>query len=185
VARVLSEAAISDRAAVDDEAMTLRHLLHGRSATIAGTVYGTIVVLSMLTAGASAYQDDPWRLVAIVASGAAVLWAAHVHAHVLGESVQAGRRLKAEEVAALAGRESAILLAAVLPVGAITLGAVGVLGNRAALWLAFGIGVSTLTLQALRYARLERLSTAGTTIAVGLNLLFGMFFVVLKVLLAH
>jgi hypothetical protein len=166
-------------------AMVLRHLLYGRSATIAGTVYGTIVVLSILTAGASAYEEDSWRLVAIVASGTAVLWAAHVHAHVLGESVQAGRRLTSEEVMAIARREAAILLAAVLPLAAITLGAAGVLADRVALWLAFGIAVSTLTLQALRYARLERLSTVGTITAVGLNLLFGMAFVVLKVLLAH
>lgn len=165
--------------------MGLRHLLYGRSATIAGTVYGTIVVLSILTAGASAYQDDGWRLVAIVASGTAVLWAAHVHAHVLGESVQADRRLTAEEVVAIARRESAILLAAVLPLAAITLGASGVLTDRLALWLAFGLGVSTLTVQALRYARLERLSTVGTLTAVGLNLLFGMAFVALKALLAH
>jgi hypothetical protein len=165
--------------------MILRRLLHGQPTTIAGTVYGTIVVLSILTAGASAYQADPSRLVVIVASGAAVLWAAHVHAHVLGESVQAGRRLTAEEVASIAGREAPILLAAVLPVAAITLGAADVLAERLALWLAFGVGVATLSLQALRYARLERMSSVGTITVVGLNLLFGLVFVALKALLAH
>jgi hypothetical protein len=167
------------------EGVILRRLLLGPATTIAGTVYGTIVVLSILTAGASAYQEDPWRLVAIVASGAVVLWAAHVYSLGLGESVQAGHRLTAEEVAAIAGREAAILLAAVFPLAAITLGAAGILADRIALWLAFGVGVSTLALQALRYARLERLSRVGTVTAVGLNLVFGLVFVALKALLAH
>jgi len=42
-----------------------RRLLHRNTETIAGTVYGPIVVLSMLTAGAVCYERDPWRLVAI------------------------------------------------------------------------------------------------------------------------
>lgn len=163
----------------------LHRLLHGHSQTIAGTVYGTIVVLSMLTAGAAAYPDDPWRLIAIVASGTAVLWAAHVYAHSLGESVKAGRRLDAPEVARIAARESSILAAAVLPVASIMLGALGVLSERASLWLAFGVGVATLTLQGLRYARLERMSSTGTVLAVVLNLVFGLVFVGLKALLAH
>ena len=165
--------------------MTFRRLLYGHPDTIAGTVYGTIVALSMLTAGASAYRDHPWWLVAIVTSGTGVLWAAHVYSHGLGESVRAGRRLRGDEVGAIAGREVSILLAAVLPVGAITLGASGVLSESLALWLAFGLGVTTLTLQALRYARLERLSPLGAATAIGLNLAFGLVFVVLKAVLVH
>jgi hypothetical protein len=165
--------------------MTLRRLLHGHSDTIAGTVYGTVVALSMLTAGASAYRDHPWWLVATVTSGTVVIWAAHVYAHGLGDSVRTGRRLSGDEVAGIAGREASILLAAVLPVGAITLGASGVLSESLTLWLAFGVGVTTLTLPALRYARLERLSPLGAATAIGLNLAFGLVFVALKALLVH
>lgn len=165
--------------------MALRRLLDGHPDTIAGTVYGTIVALSMLTAGASTYRDHPWRLVAIVASGTVVLWAAHVYAHGLGESVRTGRRLRGNEVAAIAGREASIMLAAVLPVGAIILGASGVLSESLALWLAFGLGVTALTIQALRYARLERLSPLGAATAIALNLALGFVFVALKVLLVH
>ena len=160
-------------------------LLRGRSEAIAGTVYGTIVVLSLLTAGATAYADDLWRLVVITAAGMIVLWAAHVYAHALGESVQRGRRLRADEVAAIARRESSILLAAVLPEAAIGLGALGLVAGRIALWFAVGAGVAALLIQAVRYAYLERLSAAGTAVAVGLNLLFGLTFVALKALLAH
>ena len=165
--------------------MKLRHLLHGHTETIAGTVYGTIVALSMLTAGAASYEDDPWRLVAIVVSGTVVLWAAHVYSHGLGESVRAHRHLAADEIVAIARRESSILLAAVLPVAAITLGAVGLLSERLALWLAVGLGVVALTVQALRYAHLERLSRVGTATAIAVNLAFGLVFVALKALVAH
>ena len=165
--------------------MKVRRLLHGSTETIAGTVYGTIVVLSMLTAGAAGYEDDPWQLVAIVVSGTVVLWAAHVYAHGLGESVRARRRLDARELQLIAFREDSILLAAVLPVAAIALGAAGVFSERFALWLAVGLGVAALTVQALRYARLERLSGVGTATAIAVNLTFGLVFVALKALLAH
>jgi hypothetical protein len=163
----------------------VRRLLGGHTERIAGTVYGTIVFLAMLTAGAAAYADDLWRLAVITAAGMIVLWAAHVYAHALGESVKAGRRLRVGEVAVIARRESSILLAAVLPEAAIGLGAVGLVAGRAALWIAFGLGVAALTVQAFRYAYLEQLGRTGTALAVGLNLLFGLTFVALKALLAH
>jgi hypothetical protein len=103
--------------------MRLQRLLRGHRETIAGTVDGTIVVLSLLTAGAAAYSDDLWRLVVITAAGMVVLWAAHVYAHGLGESVKSGRRLQGHEVAAIARRESSIVLASILPIAAIALGA--------------------------------------------------------------
>jgi hypothetical protein len=165
--------------------MKLGRLLHGHTETIAGTVYGTIVVLSMLTAGAASYDEDPWRLVAIMVSGTVVLWAAHVYSHGLGESVRARRRLAPHDVTAIARREASILLAAVLPVAAVTLGAAGVLSESFALWLAMGLGVAALTAQAVRYAHLERLSRVGTATAVAVNLAFGLMFVALQALLAH
>jgi hypothetical protein len=165
--------------------VNLHRLVQGSTETIAGTVYGTIVVLSMLTAGAASYGEDPWRLVAIVSSGTAVLWAAHVYSHGLGESMRARRHLAGHEILAIARRESSILLAAVLPVAAIALGAASVLSERLALWLAVGLGVAALTVQALRYARLERLRAIETAGVVAVNLVFGLIFVVLKTILVH
>src|SRR4051812_34271030 len=131
--------------------MRVRRLLHGHVETISGTVYGTIVVLAMLTAGAADYESDPWRLVVIVGTGAIVLWAAHVYAHGLGESVKRRSRLTRPQVVEIAARDSAILLAAVLPIAAITLGAMGTLSPNFALWLALGLGVAALAVQAVRY----------------------------------
>ena len=165
--------------------MTLKRLLLGHSETIAGTVYGTIVVLALLSAGAVAYRDDLWRLVALTALSTTVLWAAHVYSHGLGESIKRGRRLTAAEIVAIGGRESAILLAAVLPLAAIALGALGVLRAETALWAALGLGIAALTVQALRYAYLEDLSRTGVLLTIALNLTFGLLFVGAKAWLAH
>ena len=165
--------------------MNVRTVLHGNRNTIAGTVYGTIVVLATLTAGAKAYGDRLWELVAIAGATVFVLWIAHVYAHGLGESVNEGRRLTVHEVRAIAGRELAILLAAVPLLAAVVLGALGILKSSTALWLAFGIGAVSLAAQGIRYARLERLSRSGTAIAIGLNLALGLAIVALKAAVTH
>ena len=85
----------------------------------------------------------------------------------------------------ITGRELAIPLASVLPLAAIALGALGVVRDKTAIWLALAIGVATLAVQGIRYARLERLSRIGTLVSVALNLCLGLLIVALKVLLAH
>ncbi|HST17779.1 MAG TPA: hypothetical protein VLK36_08935 [Gaiellaceae bacterium] len=165
--------------------MALKTLLLGTRDTIAGTVYGTIVVLSVVTAGAPAFEHGEWNLVVIGAVTVLVFWLAHVYAHILGESLHHGHRLTRGEVLTVARRELAIPLAAVLPMGAVALGALGVLGNTLALWIAVAIGVATLTIEGIRYARLENLSRGGTLVSVGVNLAFGMALVVLKATLSH
>ena len=85
----------------------------------------------------------------------------------------------------ITGREVAIPLASILPLAAIALGALGVVRDRTAIWLALAIGVATLAVQGIRYARLERLSRLGTLVSVALNLSLGLLIVALKVLLAH
>jgi hypothetical protein len=163
----------------------LGRLVLGTQRGIAGTVYGTIVVLATLTAGASSYQDDLWRLVTLAGATVVVLWIAHVYSHGLGESLELGRRLNFDELRSIARREFSILVAAALPLAAVVLGAVGVLRHRTAIWLALGIGVATLAAQGLRYARLERLTATGTIVSVGLNLALGLFIVLLKAVVAH
>ena len=157
----------------------------GSRATIAGTVYGTVVVLAVLAAGGKAFEHDLWRLVAIVVTTVIVLWTAHVYAHGLGESLQAGRRLDAAELGTIARRELSIPLAAGAPTAVLVLGAVGLLATRTAFWLAFGVGVATLGVQGLRFARVERLGATGTVAAVGLNLVLGLVLVILEVLVSH
>jgi hypothetical protein len=169
----------------DHAGMNLEALFLGNRRTISGTVYGTIVVLAAITGSAKAVDPNLWSVAVIAAVTSGVLWVAHVYSHGLGESVTIGRRLTAAELAALARREAAILRAAVLPVLVVVLGALGLFHARTALWLAVGVGVATLTIQGIRFARLEELSTAGTIASVGVNLALGLSIVIVKALLTH
>jgi hypothetical protein len=162
-----------------------RRLLLGSPSTIAGTVYGTIVVMAALTAGGPAFEDKPWRLVIVVATTALIFWLAHIYAHGLGESIALGHRLDRPELGAIARRELSILLAAILPTLALILGALGVIGHATAVWLAIGVATATLAAQGVRYAQVESLSRRGTVIAVSVNLGLGLAIVAVKVALAH
>jgi hypothetical protein len=175
---------VADDAPMDVRTPILETVL-GTRRTIAGTVYGTILALASLIAGAKLYEHDLWHLAVIVMTTVLVLWVAHVYAHGLGESLAIGRRLTVGELGGIARSESSIPLAAVLPVAALALGAVGVLQERTAIWFAFGIGVATLTLQGVRYAMLERLSRTGMIITIGLNVGLALMIVALKVVAAH
>jgi hypothetical membrane protein len=160
------------------------HVLFGVGGTIASTVYGTVVVMATLTA-AYASEKNPWKLATTVAAAVLVLWIAHVYAHAMSESLAEGPGLRFAGVRSIARRELGIVLAAVLPVGSLVLGAVGVFKEGTAVWLALAIGLSTLTADGVRFARAERLGLFGTLAAAGLTLGLGLLVVALKVVVAH
>jgi uncharacterized ion transporter superfamily protein YfcC len=157
----------------------------GSRGTIAGTVYGTIIVLAVLAAGANAYRAEPWHLVVIVVTTVLVLWLAHVYAHGLEESLAAGRRLSAAELEQIARHQLAIPAAAVAPTTALVLGALGVFRESTAVWIAFTLGVVTLGVQGVRYAAVERMNGRATIVAVALNLALGLALVALEVFVSH
>ena len=121
----------------------------------------------------------------VVAVTVLVLWAAHLYAHVLAESIERERRLDRAEIAAVARREWSIPAASAAPIAALVLAAVGVIGEQAAVWLALGIGVVTLAVQGARYAVVQQLGRTGTLTAIAVNLFLGLVIVGLKALLAH
>jgi hypothetical protein len=162
----------------------IRRIVLGTPGSIAGTVYGTIVVMGAITAGAEGV-DGPWRLAAVVDATVLVLWLAHVYAHGLGESITRGRRLDRPELVSVARRELAIPLAAVAPTAALLLGGLGILRDSTAVWLALGIALVTLAVQGFRYADLEGLGPLATFMSVCLNVSLGLVLVALKVLVAH
>jgi hypothetical protein len=159
-------------------------LVFGAGGGIASTVYGTVVVMATVTA-AYATERNPWKLAVLVLSTALVLWIAHLYAHGLSESIAHNRRLSRDDLTAIARRELGILLAAAAPVAALVLGAVGLLGSSASVWLALGLGLATLAVEGVRYARLEHLGRAATLGAIGANLALGLLVVALKVGLQH
>lgn len=160
-------------------------LLYGSRERIAGTIYGTIVALGVLAAGADSVTIDAWELDVIMVATVAVLWLAHVYAHALQESLAAATPLTRAAVRNLARRELSILLAAVVPAVALLLGAVGVVSDATAVWLALGAGTLTLAVQGLRYAVMAALSRRATILVVLLNLALGLSIVGLKATLEH
>src|SRR5204863_8022191 len=115
----------------------LARVFAGGDRGIGGTVYGTVLALATIAAGA-AEDVGPTSLVGAVAATAFVIWIAHVYAHELGESIERGHRLTWSEFSSSAGRELPILLAAGAPIAMLLLGAVGIVRESTALWIAFG-----------------------------------------------
>ena len=148
----------------------LKQLVLGDPRTIAGTVYGTIIVLAVIAAGAKPYEHHLWRLVVLAGVSAVVLWLAHVYSHGLGESLRIGRRMTIGELTVIARPRVLDRGCCDPPAGWRSLWAQrDWWGERASVWLAFGIGVATLTAQGVRYAQLENLGTAATLLTVSLN----------------
>ncbi len=114
----------------------LKKFILGDRQRIAGTVYGTIIVMSVLAAGAKPYNHHLWRLEIIAAVSVVVLWLAHIYSHGLGESLNLGRRVTTAELSSIARREYSIVGAATLPLVAIALGAARLLAERTAVQLA-------------------------------------------------
>jgi hypothetical protein len=129
-------------------------------------------------------EKDPWKLATTVAAAVFVLWIAHVYAHTLSEAVAEGRQ-KLYAMASIARRELGIMASAALPIAALLLGALGVLHETAAVWLALGVGLFTLAAEGVRFARIEGFGRGGTLLATSLNVTLGLFVVMLKVFVAH
>jgi hypothetical protein len=160
-------------------------MLFGSGETIAGAIYGTIVVLATIVAGGANAGVGDWQLAAAVVVTNIVLGLAHLYAELVAGGIAHRRRLTGEERAVIWRREAAIPVAAILPVTVLVLGAAGVIGESAAIWIAIGIGVGTLGIQGLRYARVEQMHPIGTAISVAVNLGLGLVMVALKVLISH
>jgi hypothetical protein len=162
--------------------------IFGRTAMgerLGGFIYGTIVVLSVVVAGAKAYPDGPGRIAGLVAVTMFVFWLAHVYAHALAHSVGHDEHLSFGEVRRIGVREGSILEAAVPPVAALLLGAVGLISAHAAVWVALALGLAVLGAQGLVFARVERLSLLRTLVVVGLNLGLGVLLIGLKLIVSH
>jgi hypothetical protein len=152
---------------------------------LGGFIYGTIVVLAVVVAGAKAYPHDAARIAAVAVVTSVALWLAHVYAHALGHSVAHDEHLSLTELGRIARREGSIVEAAVPPVGALLLGAFGVISTHAAVWAAIALGLGVLAVQGVEFARVEKLGWAGTIGVVAANLALGGLLIALKLVLTH
>ena len=152
---------------------------------LGGFIYGTIVALSVIVAGGRGYPHSPVRIAVLVAVTCTVFWIAHVYAHALGHTVAHGERISLGELKTIARREASIIQAAVPPMVALLLGAVGLVRESVAIWAAFVLGLAVLGIEGLIVARVERLGWFATTLVVAANLALGLFLVALKIFVGH
>src|SRR5438034_3278436 len=104
---------------------------------LGGFIYGTIVALAAVVAGARAYPHGAGHIAALVAATSVAFWIAHVYSHALAHSVASDEHISVAELRHIARREGSIVEAALPPVAALVLGALGVISTRASVWVAF------------------------------------------------
>jgi hypothetical protein len=152
---------------------------------LSGFIYGTIIALAVLVAGAKAYPHAAGRIAALVAVTSVVFWLAHVYSHSLAHSVAKDEHLSLAELRHIARREASLIEAAVPLCAALLLGAFGLVSTKVAVWTAFGLGLAVLAVQGIVFARAERLGRLGTLSVVAANLGLGVLLVGLKLLVSH
>jgi hypothetical protein len=160
----------------------------GHAATgerLGGFIYGTIVALAVVVAGARAYPHSAGHIATLVGATSVALWVAHVYAHGLARSVASDEHLSVAELRHIARREGSIVEAALPPLGALVLGALGVISTQLAVWAAFGCGLVVLAGQGITVARVERLGRLGTVAVVAGNISLGVLLVGLKLVVTH
>jgi hypothetical protein len=179
---------LTDDGRVRNEAHRDRAARIGRATTgerLGGFIYGTIVVLSVVVAGARAYPHEVGHIAGLVIATTFAFWLAHVYAHALGESVAHDTHLSVPELLHIARREASIMEAALPPVVALLLGAFGVISTQVAVWVAFVLGLVVLAAQGITVARVERLGPLATLAVVAGNVSLGVLLVGLKLAVSH
>jgi hypothetical protein len=152
---------------------------------LGGYIYGTIVVLAVLVAGARAYPHEAGHIAVVALATSAALWIAHVYAHGLAHSVEHDEHLTLAELLRIARREGSLVEAALPPVAALLLGALGVVSTQAAVWIAFVLGLLVLAAQGMTFARIERLGLLATVVVVTANMALGVLLIGLKLFVTH
>ena len=164
--------------------MPAASFLLGSRESIAGAVYGTVVVMATIAAGSKGGLGA-WTLLASMSATVIVLWIAHVYAAALEHSIENDRRMRWHEITEIAWEERSIALSGVVPGAMLVLGGIGVWKTSTAVWFALGAGLVVLAVQGFRYSRVERLGATGTVVAVAVNLSLGLAIVGLKAALTH
>jgi hypothetical protein len=152
---------------------------------LGGYIYGTIVVLAVVVAGARAYPHEAGHIAWLSFATAVVFWLAHVYAHAVAHSVARNEHLSLADLRHIARREAAIIEAAVPPIVPLVLGALGLLSTKSAVWIAFILGLIVLAAQGVVVARVERLGRLGMLAVVAGNVSLGVLLVGLKLAVSH
>lgn len=163
--------------------MRLRRWLFAEGDNLAGGVYGTILVTSIVAAADA--NEAIWRSLAIVVVTTSVFWLAHVYANALAASLDRTDEFSLAEVRRIARHEWPLLQAAVVPSLCLAAGGLGLVERTTAYWLAIGLGAAALVSWGLLFARQTGLSRTATLLVVFVNASFALCVVSLKVLVDH
>jgi hypothetical protein len=152
----------------------------------ARAIYGTILVMAVITALSHDGSVTSAQLIAGVLATTLVFWIAHVYAEVLGSRV-AGEgeredRPRWAHVVAAARGEWPLVEAALLPVLCLMVGVVGLVETSTAVAIAIGAGVVELFAYGIAAGRRLKLSLRGTVTVGVINGALGLVIVLLKVL---
>ena len=163
--------------------MRLGRWLFDRGDNLAGGIYGTILVTSVVAAADGSVAI--WRSLGIVEVTVIVFWLAHVYAHALAWRLDSDEKLSRSGLQRIVGQEWPLLQAAIVPSLALLAGGLGLIATRSAYWIAIGFGVVTLVWWGLVFARKEQLSRMATVLVVIVNASFGLCIVALKEFVGH
>jgi hypothetical protein len=161
----------------------IRRWLFDRGDNLAGAIYGTILVTSLVAAADG--QDEIWLSLGIVEVTVIVFWLAHVYADALGKSLASSEKFTFAGVRRIAARQWPLLQAAIVPSLALLAGCVDLIATRTAYLIAIGYGVAALVWWGLLFARKEQLGRGATIAVVVVNVSFGLCIVALKEFVSH
>lgn len=161
----------------------LRDWLFDRGDNLAGGIYGTILVTSIVAAADT--SQTVWRSLGIVEVTMIVFWLAHVYAGALAWSIDSDEPFSRREMFRVAGREWPLLQAAIVPSLALLAGGIGLIGSATAYRIAIGYGVAALIWWGVLFARKAELGRGATIVIVLVNASFGLVIVVLKEFVSH
>ena len=157
----------------------------GKGARIAGGIYGTLLVTSVVAGLSVDPAIGPLEgLVAAVVTSL-VFWLAHVYADLVALRLETGVPVSRASAAEVLGREWPMVQAVWPAAVMLFLGWVGVFDRATAYWLAVGAGVVAMTLWGVTYARKEGARWRGVMLSAAVNVALGLVIVTLKVLVGH
>lgn len=147
------------------------------------SIYGTVLTIAFITAF-SADEDLDLLLIAVaVVVSTSVFWLAHAHAELLAQRYAAGRPLRSSEVTGRLREAFPMVQASLPPVVGLLAGAVGLVDDDTAVYLALGIGVAELAGWGIATGRKDQLGPLRTGLLIALNVGLGLTMVALKLLI--
>ena len=156
---------------------------HATVARLTSSIYGTVLAIALIAAYSAEEELDSLLIAAALLVTLGVFWLAHSQAELLAVRYAAGHGLSRKEVREHLRHGWPMVEAGFPPVGALLLGAVGLIGEDTAVDLALGVGVAELAAWGVAVGVKERLGVLRTAGVTAVNVSLGLAVVLLKLLI--